>query len=569
MKYDVVKQAVPYKFDEGFIANETVTVTFYNEDNLQVETVEFGYLTKEELLSIKNDYPNFKLKNLYFSNFSIKEYYDIFDWDHDKNLCNFYAERCFFDGNSNFSSVRFGRDGFSLAYSFFGNGKVEFQKSIFLADVVHFNGIRFGTGEKDFSFSTFVGKDIRFFGTQFGNGKVNFRGSSLVNAHLDFGGALFGKCDVEFDYSFFGINGVDFSSVNFGQGEISFRNVHFNNGNIIFFGSIFGEGMLSFSGAILGEGNIDFSYCQFDKCNIHFKHITFGHGKFNMSNMNLNNGYILFKSAEFKGKVINFSESSINKLIFINSLFIGHVNMRLKQCKKLNLENCIIEKTFDLNSTTKRPVNIECLSILNTKNLGQIYIDWRMNRVKSMIYAQGKSTNYQEKSNQFRLLKENFHDIGRYNDEDFAYLEFKRCESIYKLKGGDLVYQKNKKFRKIIRHIFFPFKWFILDFVGNYATNPIRIVGTMMLTVIIFAGIFTMPFVKLDGDKLFLQSIDNIMLHRFLQGLYHSIATILTIGYGDVNPGNVSALLLSGIEGFLGLFLMSYFTVAFVRKILR
>ena len=47
--------------------------------------------------------------------------------------------------------------------------------------------------------------------------------------------------------------------------------------------------------------------------------------------------------------------------------------------------------------------------------------------------------------------------------------------------------------------------------------------------------------------------------------------TFLTIGYGSdyININSFCAKLLSGFEGFAGLFLMSYFTVAFVRKVLR
>ncbi len=49
---------------------------------------------------------------------------------------------------------------------------------------------------------------------------------------------------------------------------------------------------------------------------------------------------------------------------------------------------------------------------------------------------------------------------------------------------------------------------------------------------------------------------------------YHSAITFLTIGYGDYYPAGISRVI-SIVEGWSGLFLMSYFTVAFVRKILR
>jgi hypothetical protein len=57
-------------------------------------------------------------------------------------------------------------------------------------------------------------------------------------------------------------------------------------------------------------------------------------------------------------------------------------------------------------------------------------------------------------------------------------------------------------------------------------------------------------------------------LSTILQSFYHSGVTFFTIGYGDVYPIGLSRLI-SGLEGFTGVFMMSYFTVAFVRKVLR
>lgn len=569
MKYNVVRQAIPYKLTDCLTASETVIVTFFSDEGVQTEKRNFGYLSKDELIALKLKYPAFRLKELYFRDFSIHDYHDLFEWDDSKILLSINMEKCFFDGKSDFSNTDFGKAGFSLANSFFGNDQVNFQKSTFLSDIVNFSGIQFGSGEKNFSYTNFYGKEIQFFSTNFSDGQVSFRASSFVNAHLNVGGAIFGIGDVDFEFCVFGAGGVDFSGVNFGDGEVSFQNGIFNSGDIFFFGSTFGTGKISFSGAVIGDGNINFSFCVYANCVIHLRYVKFGFCIINMSSMNLAEGYILFKSVEFKSKGMDFSESAINQIIFRDSLFFEHVNMSLKKCKTLTIENCIIEKTINLSSSSKRTVNIDCLNLLNTRNLGQIYLDWVMNDVKKMIYAQGKTTDYQEKANQLRLLKENFRKIGQYDDEDFAYVEYKRCMSISELKGEDLLHHKHKRLKRIRRYIAFPFKWLILDFVGNYATNPFRIIETMLLTVIAFAALYTMPFIQLHGEKTLIDSTDSPTLQLYGKALYHSIATIFTIGYGDVNPSNIYAMLLSGFEGFTGLFLMSYFTVAFVRKILR
>ena len=121
-----------------------------------------------------------------------------------------------------------------------------------------------------------------------------------------------------------------------------------------------------------------------------------------------------------------------------------------------------------------------------------------------------------------------------------------------------------------IRPLVYLQQWFkklVFDYVGHYATNPIRVLGSM---VIAFVG-FSLLFLAVEFSGL--GSIDSSLgdpdkLHMIEEAFYHSAITFLTIGYGDYYPSGL-ARPLSGFEGFVGLFLLFYFTVAFVRKILR
>jgi len=54
----------------------------------------------------------------------------------------------------------------------------------------------------------------------------------------------------------------------------------------------------------------------------------------------------------------------------------------------------------------------------------------------------------------------------------------------------------------------------------------------------------------------------------FWNSIYYSAITFFTVGYGDYFASGLVKLVAT-LEGFSGVFLMSYFTVAFVRKILR
>ena len=72
-------------------------------------------------------------------------------------------------------------------------------------------------------------------------------------------------------------------------------------------------------------------------------------------------------------------------------------------------------------------MNIHELNLSGVRNMGDIFIAWDDNHVLDLISNQ-KSTSLHEKAEQFRLLKEEFRDTGRYLDEDVAYVYFKRYE---------------------------------------------------------------------------------------------------------------------------------------------
>ena len=72
------------------------------------------------------------------------------------------------------------------------------------------------------------------------------------------------------------------------------------------------------------------------------------------------------------------------------------------------------------------------------------------------------------------------------------------------------------------------------------------------------------------GDTNLISCIPNDLSigAKFFESLYFSSITFFTIGYGECVPQGFFKVI-APIQGFTGVFLMSYFTVAFVRKILR
>jgi hypothetical protein len=192
--------------------------------------------------------------------------------------------------------------------------------------------------------------------------------------------------------------------------------------------------------------------------------------------------------------------------------------------------------------------------------LGRFYIDWFHNDVKHLISSQ-LDHSYRVRAEQFRILKENFKNLGLYNSEDRAYVEFKRCES----KANLMENVKAKPLKAIYEYPLYWFKLLLFDRAGLYATSPFRVLITMIASFVIFSLVYYFMLLWSDAD--IIASVDD-QLSMMARSFYHSAITFLTIGYGDHYPYG-AVRWVSSLEGFFGLFLMSYFTVAFVRKVLR
>ncbi len=165
--------------------------------------------------------------------------------------------------------------------------------------------------------------------------------------------------------------------------------------------------------------------------------------------------------------------------------------------------------------------------------------------------------------NSFRVLKENFGNTGEYIAEDKAYVEFKRCESLAQLNRA--LKQKNKV-ANVFHKLLYYFKDILLDKAGLYATSPVRVLLSMFLAYVFFSLMYVLTFYLGVGG--FSSSSGEGLWHVVSDSFYVSIVTYWTIGYGDLSPFGFNRFL-SGLEGFFCVFLMSYFTVAFVRRILR
>jgi hypothetical protein len=110
----------------------------------------------------------------------------------------------------------------------------------------------------------------------------------------------------------------------------------------------------------------------------------------------------------------------------------------------------------------------------------------------------------------------------------------------------------------------------VFDFIGRYATDPVRVIANMIITWFTFSIIYWVVTEFFPKFGSVVSTIGPALDRSSELGncFYYSGITFFTIGYGDYFAfGYLKPIAV--FEGFSGVFLMSYFTVAFVRKILR
>lgn len=441
-------------------------------------------------------------------------------------------------------------------------------------NLINFNACySFWDGGADFAFSAFSGESIQFCASIFVNGDIEFHGSKLLKTTLDFCYSNFMNCSFKLDYINFLDSDFTVGASNFQNSALHISNCNWDNGELEFTFANFNDTTLELNYSIFNNSSIESIGTYFTNCLIKFFDLEFQNGKvlfediystntdwlYKFCNFSSKYFYILFSSfcdcniifvkTEFYCQEIVFESVDVKNLIFFNNTIGGHTNIQLNTVNQLFFQNCIFEKILKVTGTPSS------LSFYESTNLGTIQIDWFKSKLMKAI-SKGKKIDIDREStitynefnnydikNQFRILKENYHNLGEYNSEDKAYRQYMK-------------YHTNKWYRT-------PYKLF--KWIGGYGTQPLPIFIAMLLVIISFAIIYVC---SLNSSFSVYGTSQTI---SFLDALYYSGITFLTIGYGDISPIITGTALrfTSIVEGFFGLFLMSYFTVSFVRKILR
>jgi len=455
------------------------------------------------------------------------------------------------------------------------DGDYAFEKFIFIGDIdfkkdfnieifknanfskASFEGIVNFAGIKFYGFAYFIGT---FFKGIASFTEVTFEGNSIFTMTNFHGDANFTTTIFNGEADFKSTNFESFTRFNYitFNGAADFREATFEM-NTVFNQTFF-------------MNIADFEDVKFNGHTTEFARTTFA-GKAN---------YFVVK---FKGNADFNDATFIEDAYFEKATFEGDANFRLKKFVKI-LDFSKI-KTFSGKKLFIKLNNEEGKIFFNRASLENIYLDIELVRgilidftdvllrntkvkkgqIESHI-LQEKEKKFSEAREIYLLLKNNFHSIGHYNDESWAFKKEKDME------------RKNYcHFRTLHQWLWYCF----LNAIFGYGEKPWNAILSAGILIFAFAllfsniGIGNPEIIELNGTAIQQNSgnivdlaskglIKNNVIRNFPDSLYFSLITFTTLGYGDFRPLEGIGRILAGSEAFIGAFMMALFVYTFARR---
>ncbi len=593
-------------------------VEFDIKSQICFDNTNIGLKNHESAISTKAIFSSltFEKANLYFRNslflsdtsFKGSEFIDSAIY---LSFSKFYCE------NLDLSSCKFG--GFlNLGHSKFLNTKIDLSYSKILRNfaVNHIFAIGIDLISKNltinsedlniisFEQSKIIYSKLYFEKAQIINSKINMNFLNIINSELNCINCIFEKIELE---SFSRLN-VSCSELNFTSckfietpiifhmgritmSKIIFQMVELEKSDISFNSMNFNKTEISimhtnFETSTIYNVNSDFDILKIYNCKIeqdmsfHFKSIN----QLNIENCNIKSDFSLENDSfnvPFVYKNISFDETKCSGAIFLNlkkNKIINAINSQADiSFEKTNDDELTLRKYMENHSENKGFWGLVCNFIAfmdryRTNPMSKfllIFLLYVVKIKKSKIINQIKN---EYKMKQYRLLKQNFNNLGYYEDEDLALRKYMQH------------YFKGKGF------IGYPLRFF--GFMGGYGTKPARVLISSFFCIIFFSLFYFVSSINFQIENydtknievvtsensyeynLVVSDIDQIQitkLDRAVDAVYFSGITFLTVGYGDYSAKDASTYVkfLTIAEGFVGISMMGYFTVSLFRKIVR
>jgi len=229
---------------------------------------------------------------------------------------------------------------------------------------------------------------------------------------------------------------------------------------------------------------------------------------------------------------MNFANTVFNprKTLEINTLDI--VNEVVINFEKAYLENVYLELIL----------GEKALIYFTTEEIFRNIII-KGTQIKNHI-LQEERKDFEQAKEVYLLLKNNFHSIGRYEDESWAFKKEKDME------------------RQSYRHFKSLHKWLwscFLNALFGYGEKPDRVIISAIIIILIFTFLFMIFGISNT-------SIGIFTLKNFKDCIIFSFITFTTLRYGDLRPLESWSRIFSGTEALIGVFMMALFVYTFARR---
>ena len=494
--------------------------------------------------------------------------------------------------NANFEETIFGE--YANFYGVIFKGSISFQEAIFMVGSI-FDEVTF-KGHAIFEKAIF--KEQAYFRGAIFEGYADFKKVIFGVVH-EFKKAIF-KRHAFFQGAIFEGDAI-FGKVIF-KGDAIFQGVIFK-GDVGFQGAIF-ERYAVFGEVIINEG---FNYSKETLTN------SFNYKKPTLKERDILLEALLFEINKF-GKVVfegnaDFRGATFkNDAVFRESIFEDDADFRLKYLVKIlyfsKIKVLSGKKIFIRLNDGGGKIHFEYAYLENIYldlDLGKrVLIDFNYALLRNTKIERDQIENHilQEEKKDFSrakkiylLIKNNFHSIGKYDDESWAFKKEKDMERLsqsfpyYKatLKNENkkeslpiLKWMQKGNFKKWITSAF-------SNMIYGYGEKPWNVIKTAVAIILIFAlsfsfiGLGNPEIIELKGTAIHQNSgnmvdlvskglLKNNVIRNFPDSLYFSTITFTTLGYGDFRPLEGLGRILAGSEAFLGAIMMALFVYTFARR---
>jgi uncharacterized protein YjbI with pentapeptide repeats len=115
---------------------------------------------------------------------------------------------------------------------------------------------------------------------------------------------------------------------------------------------------------------------------------------------------------------------------------------------------------------------------------------------------------------------------------------------------------------------------FITRTILGYGIKAEKPFFAYLFMILIFSFLYLFTGLKIDNQSIYHNSLldfvqSNQTIYDYGYALYFSVVTSTTIGFGDIRPASGMTMVLACLQGLLGIFLTTMFTVVFGRRFFK